>query len=73
MGLPWLRLPDAVGNFPKLEPPLPPFLQRPVSHFPLINKRFRDAGGAEPPRGQSSIAFKPAHSSVSCVTQQLSC
>lgn len=72
MGLPQLRLPDTMGNFPKLEPQLPSFLQRPVSHFPLINKHFRDTGEAEPPRGQSSVAVKVAHSSVSFIVQQLS-
>lgn len=62
MGLPQPHLPDTMGNFPKLEPQLLSFLHRPLSHFPLINEHFGDTGEGEPPRGQSSVAFKVAHS-----------
>lgn len=70
--IPQLHLPDAMGSFPKLEPELPSFLLRPVSHFPLINKHFGDTRETEPPRGQSSVAFKVAHSPESFTGQQLS-
>lgn len=46
---------------------------RSVSNFPCTNQHFGDIGEAEPPRGQSLVAFKVAHSSVSFIVQQLSC